>query len=125
MDMFNKMREVTQRYNNQFRELQKKKDEESSQAILGGLIDKRMTTSIIGSLDAVEKQLGFLWGHNKSSNTCTPEELEMREKWTTLRKTILDNGNNQKRLVLDEVKQFTVRWNRSTKNIPIYERKNS
>ena len=124
MDMFNKMKEVTQRYNNQFRELQKKKNEESSLAFLSGLVEKRMTTSIIGSLDAVEKQWGYLWGINKKANECTSEELAMRDKWAILRKSILDNGNNQKRLVLDEVQQFTVCWNRSAKSIPIYERKN-
>lgn len=123
MDIHNKMQEINDRYSVRFKELRKQQQAESSYVALSNHIDKRFTTSIIGSLDIVEKNLGTKWGKDKPISSCSPEELALREIWATIRKSILDHGNNQKRLLLDELKSYSVRWEKSTKTIPISERK--
>ena len=125
MDRFQYMQGITNRYGGGSRnkELQRKNQERASYEALKTQIGKRVTTTIIGSIDAAEKRFGHLWGKGKPTAECTPAELEFREIWTTLRKDILDHGNNQKRILLDELSQYRVNWDNSIKTIPIHERK--
>lgn len=123
MDIHRKMQDIQNTHSAQIREIKKKQQAEMSHAALANQINKRFTTAIIGALDVVEKNLGSKWGKDKPISSCSPEELELREIWGTIRKSILDHGNNQKRLTLDELGSYSVRWERSTKTIPISERK--
>lgn len=123
MDLHNRMQDIQNRYSAQVRELKKKQQAEMSHTALANQISKRFTTAIIGSLDVIEKNLGEKWGKDKPISSCSPEELALRESWAVIRKSILDHGNNQKRLLLDELNSYSVKWERSTKTIPISERK--
>lgn len=50
-------------------------------------------TSFIYALAEIESEFGFFWGHGESSKT--PEQQLYAERYSILRKKILDNGNNQ------------------------------
>jgi murein endopeptidase len=63
-------------------------------------IEKRLKTTMIGSLARFEDSFGYLW-EKETSNKQYFEKL-----WDDTRKNILNNGNNQLRLALDELQDF-------------------
>lgn len=91
----------------------KKKLEESnlkmSKKRLITAIEKKFTTANIGILELIEKYFGRLWGHNEKRKL-TPEEQEMREQWLILRAEILDHGNHQKRAAINEISEYSLKW---------------
>jgi hypothetical protein len=84
------------------------------------IICKKIETATIGSLAAIEKYLGYLWGTSKNR---TSEELEMFDIWQQLRKEILDNGNNQIRGAKAELENQTIIWNGYQLTLPVKEHK--
>jgi hypothetical protein len=63
-------------------------------------MEKRLKTTMIGSLARFEESFGYLW--EKDTNT-----REYFEKlWDETRNSILNNGNNQLRLAVDELEAF-------------------
>lgn len=66
-------------------------------------IRRKITTTMIGAIDAVEKKFGFLW-----SNTTGEEAKFMHKVFLEVRKTILDNGNTQIKLADEEISGYEV-----------------
>ena len=66
----------------------------------------KFKTAFIFALDAIEKTFGHLWDENG------PEELESpefyRELYNKLRKSVLDNGNNQIRNFEKDMEHYEV-----------------
>lgn len=86
------------------------KHEEISLQKFLNVLRRKMTTTIIGSISALEEEFGDLWAENAdSSNKETQKNLEKRFK--RARQKILDNGNNQLRAIENELKQYTIVWN--------------
>lgn len=79
--------------------LQEKEKIRKQELRLCEMITKRITTSFIFALSEMESNLGFLWGHGKDEDNLTENEQEYRQIYNDIRKRILDNGNNQIRLV--------------------------
>jgi hypothetical protein len=69
---------------------------------------KKFETAIIGILARIESYLGHLWGHLETNKT--PEQNKLYQDWIDLRTEILNHGNNQKRLLLDELDRYTVKF---------------
>jgi hypothetical protein len=67
-------------------------------------IEKRFQTLMIGSLSRFEKTFGYLWNHGDEPRSSS--EAEFLNKWKTLRNDLLNHGNNQIRLALDELDAF-------------------
>lgn len=67
-------------------------------------IEKRCQTLMIGSISRFEKAFGYLWNHGDNPNT--KQEADCLEKWKNLRHDLLNHGNNQIRLALDELDAF-------------------
>lgn len=86
--------------------------EQSSSRRLMSIAGKKMKTSFIGDLDIIESAFGELWGHGKNADELTESEMYWREKWSKARAEILDNGNNQLRALLNEISEYTIKWNR-------------
>jgi hypothetical protein len=63
-------------------------------------IETRIKTTMIGSLAKFEQYFGYLWEENSS------KRLEYEELWEQARNAILNNGNHQIRLALDELVDF-------------------
>jgi len=84
---------------------------------LADMIKRRMTTTMIGALDKFEKEFGDLWNADNAS-------AEDRAKWSKIRKQVLDNGNNQLRILLDELENFDVNWLRYRMEFRPYRKDN-
>jgi hypothetical protein len=67
-------------------------------------IETRIRTTMIGSLHRIEKSFGYLWNHGSESKSDL--ELEFEDKWEDLRLDILNHGNHQIRLALQDLKNF-------------------
>ena len=79
---------------------------------LARIAEKKMKTTFIGSLDAIEKTFGDIWGADLDDRDRTNEQRENYELWQDLRTEILNNGNNQCRALLNEISNHIVQWNR-------------
>lgn len=75
----------------------------SDRDILTESIRRRITTTMIGSIDAVEKKFGFLW-----SDQNTQDAKFMQKLFLEVRKTILDNGNAQLKAAQEEIAGYEV-----------------
>lgn len=60
-------------------------------------IETRFKTTMIGSLAKFEEYFGYLWEDDNKNR------LEYEKLWEQTRNAILNNGNNQLRLALDEL----------------------
>jgi hypothetical protein len=67
-------------------------------------VEKRFKTIMIGSLARMEDTFGYLWGHNK--NSLEKNQVVFREMWEDLRTDILNHGNNQMRLALEDMVSY-------------------
>jgi hypothetical protein len=84
---------------------------EKSKENLQETIERNFKTTFIGNISAIEESgFGKLWGHGKRNIDRTAEERKWFAIWQELRAKILDNGNNQARAVLNELKQYFVNW---------------
>lgn len=81
-------------------------------------IEKKIKTTMIGSLSSIEDHFGFLWGHN-SEEPLTKDQEEIRKIYDDLRSEILDKGNTQIRNVESELSTYDVLWNRYKYQIPV------
>ena len=86
--------------------------EAHSREIMKKHITTKFRTTMIGTLDILEQQYGYKWGHGLSEEECTVEQLSERDRWQLIRTEILNNGNNQMRAALAEVEQYTVKYNK-------------
>jgi len=91
----------------------KKKQEEAhlqlSKKRLIDAIDKKFNTANIGILAILEKYFGELWGHNRGGKL-TLDEQEWQKRWSLARAEILDHGNHQKRGAINEISEYTLKW---------------
>ena len=79
---------------------------------LSKIAEEKMKTTFIGALDAIERIFGDMWGIDLEDNERSKEQKENYELWQDLRTEILNNGNNQCRLLLNEISNHVVKWNR-------------
>lgn len=85
---------------------------ESSRERLLKIVEKKIRTTMIGALAAVEETLGReLWGYGKPDKDCTPDELAWRAFWNErVRPLILNNGNSQLRAMQAELLLYNIMW---------------
>ncbi len=106
-------------YNQDMVTFNKEKRIEQSKEQLFTQIKKKLETSFIGALSHMENNFGSLWGHGLLEHELTEEQKEFRQMWEVCRSAILDNGNNQVRALQNELKQYTVYWDRYKLNLPV------
>lgn len=88
-------------------------DKKKTPKQLETVLETRFKTTFIGSLDILEKNLGFLWGQGKSFDELTPQEKEWLKIREEIRKSVLDNGNNQLRAMKTELEKYIILSNQS------------
>jgi hypothetical protein len=88
----------------------------SSKKRLKDISCKKIKTTMIGALDAIEKNFGFLWEDNSDVAN------DMRELYEKTREQILDNGNNQIRNLTEEFEHYNIEWLRYQFTLPIIRR---
>jgi len=85
---------------------------------LSKIIKKKIETTMIGALSALEESFGFLWS-NEDGSPLTEEQTIMKELYQGVRSSILDKGNNQSRNVDAELAQYKVEWLKYTIEMPM------
>lgn len=76
--------------------------QKSDKDVLMENIKKRVTTTMIGAIDSIEKKFGFLWsGENIDAQF-------MEKTFLEIRKSILDNGNTQIKLIQEELQLYEI-----------------
>ena len=70
------------------------------------ILSKRFQTTMIGSLYQFEEAFGYLWGFDKDEGDLTESEERFRLKWENTRHNILNNGNNQLRGAIKDLKNL-------------------
>lgn len=76
------------------------------------IIQKKITTTMIGAISQIESNFGHLWGHGKMLRELSQSEQQYREIWNSVRNNILTNGNNQCRNIEKEINEYSIEWNR-------------
>jgi len=71
---------------------------------------------MIGALDTIEKNLGFLWEDDSQ------QSKQLKEIYDVVRQEILDRGNDQMRNMDAELNQYEVEWLRYRLTIPVKRR---
>ena len=79
---------------------------------------KKIQTTMIGALSTVEKNFGFLWGH-ESGEALTPEQEHVKQLFDEVRSEILDRGNNQARNLEAEFNNYEINWLRYQITLPV------
>jgi len=106
--------------------LQQIRDERSkeiSQQALYKFAEKCIRTTMIGSLDAIEKSFGFLWNFDSQEET-TDEQKILKNIYEEARASILDKGNNQIRFLKNEFTDYEITRKKYHLNLPVAEPKN-
>lgn len=80
------------------------------------IIEKRFQTTMIGALARFEDSFGYLWEKE------TTHKHYFEQMWEETRNSILNNGNNQLRLALEELENFI--YNRPTNKIKVEQKYN-
>ena len=79
---------------------------------------KKIQTTMIGALSSLEKNFGFLWGH-ENDEPMPPEQEHMKELFELVRSEILDRGNNQARNLEAEFAHYDITWLRYKMTLPV------
>lgn len=69
---------------------------------------KKIDTTMIGALSAIEDMFGELWNHKQEAKNS--KQLDWYNKYEKVRSLILDNGNNQKRKLEQELSKYDIEW---------------
>lgn len=73
---------------------------------INDILTKRFQTTMIGALSEFEKSFSYLWGfHKNEDEPLTEKEEQFFDIWEDTRNRILNNGNNQLRKAISEIKK--------------------
>lgn len=97
---------------NDLEQKKKVKYKKDSKERLKKIARKKIQTTMIGALDSIEKNLGFLWENDS----------KMRTVYECIRQEILDRGNDQIRNLDNEFEQYDVEWLRYNLVLPVKKR---
>jgi transcription termination factor Rho len=79
---------------------------------------KKIQTTMIGALDTIEKQFGFLWSF-QDEESMTSEQKQLKEIYEEARAIILDKGNTQIRNLESEFAGYDITKKRYQINLPV------
>lgn len=83
------------------------------------IIEKKIMTAGVGAIAAFEEEFGHLWGMGET--VLTDRHKKWKEVWEDVRNRILNRTNDQARAINNEIKQYTVKWNRYQTNLKLQE----
>lgn len=104
---------------------------EQSKKQLEVSIEKKIRTAFIGAISEFEQTFGFLWGFDKVElsddqiaiiNILEESGFDLeyfRQIWEEARTEILNKGNNQIRANKDDLRQYTISWDRYKTELPV------
>ena len=65
-------------------------------------------TACVGSIELLEQQFGFLWGHGKPLEDLDEDEQYYREIWKTIRREIFNKSETAKKIATQRFKEYTI-----------------
>lgn len=77
----------------------------------------KITTTMIGALDIVEKEVNELTG--RVDGRPTAEQIKLLDMYQRVRQKILDNGNLQIRNLEEEIKNYDIECKKYTITLPV------
>lgn len=98
------------RYANERDARNKASRQRSSADHLKELAEKRIKTTMIGAIAAIEEELSRLWGDKKNPDDMDDVEYGVWEGFQKARDKILDKGNAQIRSICSEIGLFDVNY---------------
>lgn len=90
---------------------------DKSRERLTDIAAKKIMTASVGALDVIEKEFGFLWGHNDED--LTPEQKDFRKIYETVRYNIFERCDHQISNLKHEMSFYDIVWNRYKMSLPI------
>ena len=96
--------------NKVFKQQSQERYNDRSKQRLSNSVYRKFRTTFIGALAEFETAFSHLWGHKKSIDDLTDDELYYRKIWEDVRTRILNNGNNQAREAETEIPEHEVEW---------------
>lgn len=66
----------------------------------------KVETTMVYPLSQFEEVFGAIWGHGVPEEQLTDGQRQHRALWNSCREKILDNGNRQKRILLNELENL-------------------
>lgn len=115
------MKENYQEFLSKSLDLKKIRDEKSKEIAKETLYKKskkKIETTMIGALDAIEKNFGFLWNFGESTDL-SPEQAKLKDIYDQVRSHILDKGNIQIRNLELDFSNFEISKKKQMINIPV------
>lgn len=100
------------------RNIREERRKEVSKDALFQSCKQKIKTTMIGALDTIEKQFGFLWAYDGSEEITEAQE-QLKEIYYETRAAILDRGNMQIRLLEAEFAGYDVNKKRYQINLPV------
>jgi transcription termination factor Rho len=86
---------------------------------------KKIQTTMIGALDTIEKQFGFLWGFEDGQEVeLTEPQKQMKDIYDEVRAAILDKGNTQIRNLEGDFSGFEITKKRYQIDLPLANKTN-
>lgn len=85
---------------------------------------KKIQTTMIGALDTIEKQFGFLWAFDDQQEL-NEQQKQMKDIYDEVRAAILDKGNTQIRNLEAEFSSYEVTKKRYQIDLPVANNSNS
>lgn len=98
----------------EFKKTKEQREKDISKERLLNAAQKKIQTTMIGSLSTIEKHLGFLWEDN----------IELKDIFEELRSEILDRGNTQIRNLENEFNQYDIIWKKYYIKLPVINKEN-
>jgi transcription termination factor Rho len=106
----------------EYKKARENKYKADSKDRLSKILKKKIQTTMIGALSAIEENFGFLW--NSNNVDLSPEQEKMKALYNKMRSEILDKGNNQARNIDAELAQYDVEWLRYSIKMPVIQKNN-
>ncbi len=106
------------------RNIREERRKEVSKDSLFKSCKKKIQTTMIGALDTIEKQFGFLWAFDNQSEL-TEEQKQLKEIYDEARAAILDKGNTQIRNLESEFAGYDITKKRYQISLPVGRSENT
>lgn len=101
-----------QKFNNERKLKEEASNKVADKNRLREYLKKQMTTMMIGCLARFEEKFGELWGHGRSLEEKTDDELDNSAIWKMCRESILDFGNDKINHMHKEISNYNVELTR-------------
>jgi hypothetical protein len=106
--------------NTEYKKQREVKYRNDSKDRLSKILKKKIQTTMIGALSAIEEHFGFLW--NSPDGQLGKEQEVFKDLYNKIRSDILDKGNNQARNIDAELAQYEVEWLRYSIKMPVIQK---